>query len=89
MRPGWSADVTDFGQKGSGGAGLHAFTTGNAGAFTHRIVKIEDNFGFRSALGHTDNIIDLNFAAGAYAEGTVDASVQIDRHRRMAWVRAG
>ena len=52
--------------QGTGGAGLDAFAACNAGTIAHGVVKIEDNFASRAPVGHTDDIIDLDFTTGAY-----------------------
>ena len=40
------------------------------------------------AVRHADHVVDLDLAAGAHAEIAVDAGVQVDRHRRVAEIRA-
>ena len=72
-----------------GGACLDALAAGDAGAVAHRIVEIEDDLRFGAAMGHADHVVDLDLAAGAYAERAVDAGVQVDRHRGVARVGVG
>src|SRR5207249_5774736 len=48
----------------AGRAGLHAFAAGNASGFTHRIVEIEHDFRSVTTIGHADDVVDLNLAAG-------------------------
>ena len=73
--------------EGAGGAGLHAFAAGDAGAHPHGVVEIKDDLGFRAAPGHADDVVHLNLAASADAKGAMDAGVQVDRHGGMAGVR--
>ena len=40
-----------------------------------------------TAAGHADDVVDLDFAAGAHAQITLDAGVEIDRHRWMRTIR--
>jgi hypothetical protein len=70
----------------AGRAGLHAFTAGDAGRFTHRIVEVEHDLGLVTAIGHADHVIDLDLAAGTHAQAALDAGVEIDAHGRMAGV---
>src|SRR5207253_2135219 len=67
----------------TGGAGLHAFAARDAGGYTHRIGKIEYDLRARAAKRVADDVVDLFFAAGAYASRALDAGVEIDCHRRM------
>src|SRR5205807_8715202 len=67
-------------------AGLHALAAGDAGRAAHRVVEIEHDLLAMTASGHADNVIDLHFAAGAYAQIAVDAGVELHRHRGMAAV---
>src|SRR5690625_3051919 len=67
-----------------GRAGLDAFPAGNAGAGAHGIIEVEDDLGVRAAVGHADDVVDLDFTAGAHAEAAVDAGVEVDRHCRVA-----
>src|SRR5205823_2164835 len=67
-------------------AGLHALAAGDAGRAAHRVVEIEHDLLAMTASGHADNVIDLHFAAGAYAQIAVDAGVELHRHCRMAAV---
>ena len=39
------------------------------------------------ATGHADHVVDLNLAAGAHAQPTRNAGVQINRHRNMAVIQ--
>ena len=36
---------------------------------------------------HANDVIDLNFAAGANAQPALDTRIQIDRHRHMAVIQ--
>ena len=69
------------------GAGLHTFAAGHAGACSHRIIEIKDDFRLRATECVTDHIVHLFFAAGANATGALDAGVEIDRHRGMRKIR--
>ena len=73
----------------AGRAGLHALSAGDAGRRTHGVAHVEDDRRVRTASGHADHVVHLNLAAGADAQGAVDAGVQVDRHRRVAVVRRG
>ena len=70
----------------AGRAGLHAFAAGDAGGLAHRIVEVEHDLRAMAAIGHADDVVDLDLAAGAHAEAALDAGVEIDAHRRMAGV---
>src|SRR5205085_3291373 len=72
--------------QGARRAGLHAFAAGDASRAAHRVVEIEHDLLAVTAPGHADNVIDLDLAAGAYAQIAVDAGVELHRHRRMAAV---
>ena len=72
--------------QGAGRTGLHAFPAGDAGAGAHRIVEIEHDLFGVAAARHADDVVDLDFAAGADAKIALDAGVEIDRHRGMAAV---
>ena len=61
--------------EGAGGARLHAFAAGHAGAHPHGVVEIKDDLRFRAAPGHADDVVDLDLAAGADAKGAMDAGV--------------
>src|SRR3984957_9693797 len=74
------------GHQRTGRTSLHAFATGHTGRFPHRVVEIKHDLGVMIAIGHADHIIDLHFAAGAHAQATLDAGIEIDAHRRMAGV---
>ena len=71
-------------QQCAGGAGLHTFATGHAGRLSHRVIEIENDFGFCSPGSHSDDIVALDLAAGADAQIAMDAGVKIDGHGRMA-----
>src|SRR5467141_3957507 len=34
------------------------------------------------AIGHAEDVVDLHLAAGAHAQATLDAGVEVDPHRR-------
>ena len=48
--------------------------------------KSNTGFAVDVAEGHADHVIDLDFTAGAHAEPTVDAGVEIDSHGGMRQV---
>ena len=64
--------------------GLHTFSAGNASGQPHGIVEVEHRLGVDIAEGHSDHVIDLHLAAGAHAEPTIDAGIEVDRH---GWMR--
>jgi len=68
----------------AGRASLHAFAAGNASRLAHRIVEIKNDLLVVASTGHSDNIVDLHFTAGANAEIALNAGVEIDGHGRMA-----
>ena len=70
-------------RKRTGGTGLHAFATRDAGRYTHRVGKIEYDLRARAAKRIADDVVDLFFAAGAHASRALDAGIEIDCHRRM------
>ena len=70
--------------QGAGGAGLDAFAAGDTGALSHGIVEIENDLRCGTAPGHADHVVDLDLAAGADAEITVDAGIEMHRHGGMA-----
>ena len=70
----------------AGRTGLDAFAAGDAGGFAHRIVEIEHDLRAVIAPGHADNVVHLHLAAGTHAQPALDASVEVDAHRRMAGV---
>ena len=70
----------------AGRTGLHAFAAGDAGRFPHRVVEIEHDLGLVTAIGHADDVVDLDLAAGAHAQPALDAGIEVDAHRRMAGV---
>jgi hypothetical protein len=71
----------------SGWASLHAFTASDAGRRAHRIVEVEHDLFAVAAAGHADDVVDLHLAAGTDAKIALDASIEINRHGRMAAVR--
>ena len=77
------------GGQGAGGAGLHAFTAGHARALAHGVVEVEDDLGVAAAVGHADDVVHLHLAAGAHAQGAVDARVEGYPHGRMAAIGSG
>src|SRR5690606_28712941 len=50
-----------------GRASLHALAAGHAGRQTHRVVHVEDGNRMTAAIGHADDVVDLDLAAGAHA----------------------
>ena len=78
-----------FGHERAGGAGLHAFAAGHAGAGTHGVVQVKHDFAVRAAQGVADHVVDLLFAAGAHAAVALDAGVQVDRHGGVRHVGLG
>ena len=72
-----------FRHQRAGGTGLHALSACNAGGQSHRIVEVEYRLGIYIAEAHPDHVIDLDLAAGAHAQPTIDAGVEIDRHGGM------
>ena len=60
------------------GAGLYAFSAGHAAAFTHGVCHIKGRIGIMPPARHADDVIDLNFAAGAHAEAALNTGVKID-----------
>ena len=54
--------------QGAGWAGLNAFAAGHTRGLTHGVRDIKDRIGIMAAAGHSDHVIDLNFAAGADTE---------------------
>src|SRR5262249_50271016 len=75
-----------FRHERAGGTGLHAFPARNASGQPHGIVEVEHRLGVDIAEGHSDHVIDLDLAASAHAESTVDAGVEVDRHGGMRQV---
>src|SRR5262249_12012749 len=73
----------------AGRAGLYAFAAGNTRGLTHRIIEIENDFLVVAAPCHTNDVVDLHFAAGTDAEIALDAGIQVDRHSRVAAVSGG
>ena len=67
----------------AGRAGLHALTTGHAGALAHLVVEVEHDSGVRPAHRHADHVVDLLLATGAHAAVALDAGLEIDDHRRV------
>ena len=78
-----------LGHERAGGAGLHAFAAGHAGAATHRVVQIEHDFAVRTAHGVADDVVDLLFTAGAHAAVALDAGIQVHRHGGVRHVGGG
>ncbi len=80
----------------AGGAGLHAFATGDAGGVAHRVAHVEHDFGVRTAECITDDVVDLFFAASAHATGALNTGIEVDGNggvgevgiRRHAWREA-
>src|SRR6185312_11562027 len=68
----------------AGRTGLHALAAGYARGASHRIVEVKHDLGAMRAIGHADDVVDLYFAAGAHTKIALDASIEIDTHRRMA-----
>jgi hypothetical protein len=71
----------------AGWARLHALTARDAGGRAHRVIEVEHDLLEMAAAGHADDVVDLHLAAGADAEITVNAGIEIDRHRHVAAVR--
>ena len=69
-----------LGHQRTGGAGLHAFAAGHAGAVAHRVGQIKNNSAVATAEGVSDHVVDLLLAAGAYAAVALDAGIEVDRH---------
>ena len=76
-------------QQRAGRAGLDALAAADAGAVSHRVVEIEDDLGACAAMGHTDDVVDLDLTAGPDAERARDAGIEIDRHCRVAAIGGG
>ena len=64
-------------------ASLDAFAASDAGAFAHRVVKIENDLCIVTPVSEPDDIVDLYFAAGSDAEVAMYASIQIHVHCDM------
>ncbi len=67
----------------AGRAGLDALAAGDAGGIAHRVVEVEHDLLEMAAAGHADDVVDLNFTAGADAEIAVDAGVELHGHGRV------
>ena len=67
----------------AGGAGLHALAAGDAGRFAHRVVEVEHRHRLIAAVGIADDVVHLDFAAGAHAARALDAGVEVYRDRRV------
>src|SRR5262249_7341140 len=74
------------GHQRAGRTGLHTFAAGDARGLAHRIVEVENNLFAMTAAGHANHVVDLHFTAGADAQVTLDAGIQIDRHGRVTTV---
>src|SRR6516225_8366428 len=70
----------------AGRTGLHAFAAGDASRSAHRVVEIEHDLLAVAAAGHADDVIDLDFTAGADTQIAMNAGIEIDRHRRVRTV---
>ena len=68
-------------------AGLNAFTTGHTGRCAHGIVDVKHRVGIMPAPGHANHVVDLHFAASAYAKVALDTRIKVDPHRDMAIVQ--
>ena len=73
-------------QQCASGAGLHAFTAGDATAFTHWVRHIKGWIGIMPPPRHSNDVIDLNLAARAHAQAALNTGIEIDRHCDMAVV---
>ena len=69
------------------GAGLHALAAGHAAAVAHGVVQVKHDFAVRAAHGVADHVVHLLFTAGAHAAVALNASIQVDGHRRMRKIR--
>src|SRR5262245_26408239 len=74
---------TRRGHEGAGRTGLDAFAAGDAGALTHRVVKVEDNSLVGTSARHADHVVDLDFATRSDAESAINAGVKMYGHGRM------
>jgi hypothetical protein len=72
------------GHQRAGRAHLHALAAGDARRLAHRIVEVEDDLRIGAAVRHPDDVVDLDLAARALAQPTLDAGIEVDAHRRMA-----
>src|SRR5690606_4969429 len=61
-----------LGHQGAGGAGLHAFAAGDAGALAHRVLQVEHDAAVGAATGIADHVVDLRLATGPHAAGALD-----------------
>ncbi len=75
--------------QGASRAGLHAFTAGHASTRTHRVGQVKHRVGIMPTPCHANHVIDLHFAAGAHAEATGNAGIQIYPHRDVTVVEQG
>ena len=76
-----------LGHERARGAGLHALATGHAAAVAHGVVQVKHNFAVRATHGVADHVVHLLFTAGAHAAVALNASIQVDGHRRMRKIR--
>ena len=63
--------------EGAGGAGLHAFTAGDAGGVAHGIVEVEHDLGVLAAKRIADDVVDLLLPARPHATPALDAGIEV------------
>jgi hypothetical protein len=80
------ADVA-LGHEGAGGAGLHTFAATHAAAAAHRVGQVEHHLRVRAPVRQTDDIVDLQVTASAFAAVALNAGVQIHGHGRVRQIR--
>ena len=68
-------------------ARLDALAAADAGTLAHRVGKVEDDRIPTAALGHADDVVDLDLSTGPDAEVAVDAGVKLNGHRGVAAIR--
>ena len=73
----------------AGWAGLNTLATGDTSGLTHGVVEVEGDLGIVPPARQADDVVDLHFAAGADAEVTLDAGVEVDAHGNVAVVEQG
>ena len=78
-----------FWHQRTGGACLHTFATGHAGAVTHGVVQIKHDLAVAAAHGVANHIVHLFFTAGAHAAVALDARIQIHSHRGVRNISLG